>query len=203
MRQSIRILALYEAMGGTSILSGGTLTDEDITLLLHSYLCVKSGKAVSDSTLEEIISDTKSCTELMGEVEDFLSEQSVWSELVKKSTNGDQSDATSITISSVAGLLVVECGMSPKYVMDEMELWEVAIYVGGLNEKQKKRLEEKRLFTFIGMSPWLGDSGKKLTPQDVIKFPWDDDTPSDSQAFVEQNYNELHKILNGTVNTQE
>lgn len=203
MKQSIRILALYEAMGGTSIFSGKELTHSDITHLLHAYVCVKSGTAVSENVLKEVISDTKKGEELIGEVESFLAELSVWGELVTKEMSGENTDTSDMTVTSVIGMLVVECGISPKYVMDEMELWEISTYVGGLNEKQKKHLEEKRIFTFLGMSPWLGSNGKNLTPQDVIKFPWDNDTNNDAQAFVEQNYNELHKILNGTAYAQK
>ncbi|BDE81772.1 hypothetical protein [Porphyromonas somerae] len=198
MKQSIRILALYEAMGGTSILSGKELTHSDITHLLHAYVCVKGEKAVSVSVLNEIMSDTKKGGELMDEIDGFLAEQSVWGELITKDASKSDVSTSDMTVTSVIGMLVAECGISPKYVMDEMELWEIAVYVGGLNEKQKKHLEEKRIFTFLGMSPLLGNSSKNLTPQDVIKFPWDDDTNNDAQAFVEQNYNELHKILNGT-----
>lgn len=203
MKQSIRILALYEAMGGTSILSGKELTHSDITHLLHAYVCVKSGTAVSESVLNEVMSDTEKGEDLMGEIESFLTELSVWGELVAKGEERGDVDTADMTVISVIGMLVVECGISPKYVMDEMELWEIAVYIGGLNERQKKHLEEKRIFTFLGMSPLLGNSSKNLTPQDVIKFPWDDDTNNDAQAFVEQNYNELHKILNGTAYAQK
>ena len=81
-------------------------------------------------------------------------------------------EATSPDFTSIAGLLVVDGGLSPSYVMDTMELWEIPALLDALDRKKKEHLEHQRLFTWMTMMPHLS-SDSVGSPEELLPFPWE------------------------------
>lgn len=67
-------------------------------------------------------------------------------------------------------MLVMEGGLNPKYVLDEMEQYEIAPLIQNLHKKNKESWEQTRMLGFIIAQT---QSTKKIKPEDIIKFPWD------------------------------
>ena len=68
-------------------------------------------------------------------------------------------------------MLVLEGGLSPEYVLDKMEQYEIAPLVSKLYLKNKESWEQTRLLGYITAQT---QSTKKLKPTDIMKFPWEE-----------------------------
>jgi hypothetical protein len=68
-------------------------------------------------------------------------------------------------------MLVLEGGLSPEYVLDKMEQYEIAPLVSKLYLKNKESWEQARLIGYITAQT---QSTKKLKPTDIMKFPWEE-----------------------------
>lgn len=195
MKQTIRILTLHEAMGGASIFSGKALTEEDMLKLMHAFACVKHG-VVSKEALDIVLTEERFATEITEGVETLLRDINLYSEVIATTKEQVSQDTEEVTLSDVVGLLVAEGGIAPSYVLDDMELWEIPMYVNGINARMRKHLEEQRLFAFIGVSPWLDNKGGAKSPKDILHFAWDEEG-TDADKFLENNYDDIYRLLNG------
>jgi len=75
-------------------------------------------------------------------------------------------------IKDIAATLIVSAGLDVNYVLNDMELFDIKIYMNAFNDKMKQQLENDRLWTFLLLSPNLTD--KVNTPSKLYKFPWDE-----------------------------
>lgn len=67
-------------------------------------------------------------------------------------------------------ILVVDCGLSPDYVLDKMAMYEVEATLEGLQYRNRESWEQTRMVCYMTAQ---ANSTKKLTPLDILKFPWD------------------------------
>lgn len=192
----LRVLALHEQLGGRSLFSVGELTDEDAYSLMYAYTCLAAGIHSRD-VFNDMMKTPKFQNTISDGVGEIVKELTLWGEVMSKGEASEKQtdeEEDPPTVSDVVGILVSECGLSPEYVMDEMALWEIPIYLNGLFHKVKSRMEEQRLFAFIGLTPWLDKSGRVSKPSDLLTFPWENEK---SKSFVEEHYKSLHKLLDG------
>ena len=77
---------------------------------------------------------------------------------------------------------MLQCGLSPEYVLDKMQFYEVETLLENLWMKDKASWEQTRTISYITAQC---QSSKKLNPEDLMKFPWDEkvekieDTPEE------------------------
>lgn len=67
-------------------------------------------------------------------------------------------------------ILVLQCGISPDYVLDRMEIYEAAALIENLWMKNKEAWEQTRTVSYITAQC---QSTKKLDPMEMIPLPWD------------------------------
>jgi len=70
-------------------------------------------------------------------------------------------------------MLVFQGHMTPGYVMDEMEMYEVDCLMSHLYLASKDAWEQARLVSYIGAQT---HSTKKMSVSDIVSFPWEDKT---------------------------
>lgn len=93
-------------------------------------------------------------------------------------------------------MLVMEGGLNPKYVLDEMEQYEINPLVTNIYKKEKESWEQTRMLGYIIAQ---SNSTKKLKATDIIKFPWDDDYKPNtavSNEDKERLFRNANRILN-------
>ena len=89
---------------------------------------------------------------------------------VDDETSGKSDNKVFYMLEAVAGL-IVKMGIDPNYVMYKMEEWEIAYYYRMMNEMDRNRLTEDRLWTYLQILPHVG---KKLgSPDKMLPFPWE------------------------------
>lgn len=95
----------------------------------------------------------------------------------------------------------MEAGLSPSYVLDEMQFYEIKPLITKAYLKDKESWEQTRLLGYILAQ---SNSKKKLKPTDILKFPWDEEKKGDTSISNEdverlkaKANNYINKIQNG------
>nr|DAQ14680.1 MAG TPA: hypothetical protein [Caudoviricetes sp.] len=172
---TLRAVLLFEKLTARSFSSMSILDEEDaVTLLYCLQRCEEGGSVLPLDVWKQVLESESVKGALYARLErtleamiplSFTSSEGATSAEVED--NGDAPDFTSI-----AGMLVVDGGLSPSYVMDTMELWEIPAFLDALDRKKKEHLEHQRLFTWMTMMPHLS-SDSVGSPEELLPFPWE------------------------------
>lgn len=172
---TLRAVLLFEKLTARSFSSLSILDEEDaVTLLYCLQRCEEGGSVLPLDVWKQVLESESVKSGLYARLErtleamiplSFTSSEGATSAEVED--NGDAPDFTSI-----AGMLVVYGGLSPSYVMDTMELWEIPAFLDALDRKKKEHLEHQRLFTWMTMMPHLS-SDSVGSPEELLPFPWE------------------------------
>lgn len=87
------------------------------------------------------------------------------------------------------------------YFLDEMPLYELNIYIQNINNYKREEWEMTR---FLGYIIAQVNSTKRLSPSDIMSFPWEKDIPKieeekptmQDKQYLQNKANEYAKLLN-------
>lgn len=69
---------------------------------------------------------------------------------------------------------LIMSGMNAGYVMDEMDLCDLPVFIEAYERKRKEEMESARLWTYLNILPHV--DGKKLpSARDLYPFPWEEE----------------------------
>lgn len=75
-------------------------------------------------------------------------------------------------IKELVGMLVMS-GLDAHYVMNEMEISDIPMFVEAYEKKKREEMEASRLWTFLSIIPHV-DTKKVKSPKDLMLFPWEE-----------------------------
>lgn len=111
------------------------------------------------------------------------------------STGADGGAADSIA--SIAGKLIVTGGMDARYVMREMPVELLPIFLDALNNRIRQEAESNRLWTYLQIRPHI-DARKCNSPQKLFLFPWEqEDAIRKARETAEKHEQDLRRFLAG------
>lgn len=84
----------------------------------------------------------------------------------------------------------MQCGISPKYVLDEMQMYEINALMDNKHLSVKDSWEQARMIAYMIAQV---NSKKKLNPDDVIKFSWDENTASGDTSISDEDIERLRQ----------
>lgn len=84
----------------------------------------------------------------------------------------------------------MQCGISPKYVLDEMQMYEINALMDNKHLAVKDSWEQSRMIAYIIAQV---NSKKKLNPDDIIKFSWDENTASVDTSISDKDIERLRQ----------
>ena len=90
-------------------------------------------------------------------------------------------------------------GLSPKYVLDEMEGYEVKALMKYENNKKKDEWEQARLISYIIAQ---GNSTKKLKMDDIVKFYWEQESEQTETSIQRQDIERLRQRAQAYIKEQ-
>lgn len=82
--------------------------------------------------------------------------------------------------------MVLQCGIDPGYVLDEMQFYEVEALIENLWMKDKESWEQARTISYVTAQC---QSTKKLDMKEMMTFPWEnkvekvEDTPEEIEMM--------------------
>jgi hypothetical protein len=93
----------------------------------------------------------------------------------------------------------MDCNLDINYVLNEMHYSEIDSYIKYRDDKNKNRLEEKRLFTYLTIMPHI--NAKKLTVSELLPFSWEQEQKEKEGLKVIDNHKDkLKNFMNsGTI----
>lgn len=170
---TLRAVLLFEKLTARSFSSLSILDEEDaVTLLYCLQRCEEDGSVLPLDVWKQVLESESVKSELYARLERTLEAMIPLSLPEGTSPTEETDEDTSPDFTSIAGMLVVEGGLSPSYVMDTMELWELPALLDALDRKKKEHLEHQRLFTWMTMMPHLS-SDSVGSPEELLPFPWE------------------------------
>lgn len=170
---TLRAVLLFEKLTARSFSSLSILDEEDaVTLLYCLQRCEEGGSVLPLDVWKQVLESESVKGELYARLERTLEAMIPLSLPEGTSPTEETDEGTSPDFTSIAGMLVVEGGLSPSYVMDTMELWELPAFLDALDRKKREALEHQRLFTWMTMMPHLS-SDSIGSPEELLPFPWE------------------------------
>lgn len=168
-----KVMCAYEALTGKPFLA--IKTEDEIKHLFYCSLVLNNEEfSTMDYTVFEYLIADKSVMEWMTmeylNIGSYLSQFSVTvGDNVEKGENGED-EPIFWMIEAISGL-IVKMGIDPTYVMYNMEEWEITYYYRMMQNVDRERLTEERLWTYLQILPHVG---KKLEgPEKLLPFPWE------------------------------
>lgn len=172
MRMTMRALCMFEHLTGKPY-SRITLSEDDMTAILYCTFLTANNQRIDYKTFKELMAEEKTAKEIGNK---YYRENMYISQFncIKANDHGEEKDDdNALRMSDVAAALVINCGLSPKYVMDEMELWEIEDYVKCNELKMKNEMVDKRFWTYLTIAPQI-DTKKIKSPEKLMTFPWEE-----------------------------
>ena len=170
---TLRAVLLFEKLTARSFSSLSILDEEDaVTLLYCLQRCEEGGSVLPIDVWKQVLESEAVKSQLYARLERTLEAMIPLSLHEGTAPTEETDEDTSPDFTSIAGMLVVDGGLSPSYVMDTMELWEIPALLDALDRKKKEHLEHQRLFTWMTMMPHLS-SDSVGSPEELLPFPWE------------------------------
>ena len=174
MKLTIKAIVMYEHLIGAPY-SEFSATEEELCTLLYCAQCCSGESRVTFEKFKETISLATKATEKL--YKDIVRESQFITQFdkIKKEEEvecetEEQSDKhKSICVTDIAAILVVQGGLNPQFVYNDMELWMIPTFIDAISEKERKTLTNDRLWTYLSLFP----RGSFKTPDDMWTFPWE------------------------------
>ena len=166
MKGIIRGLVLAEQLAGGKPFE--ELTPEE---LFCGILSSRKGTRITPDQLND---HTQELIELQHVLQDVASLSTPYEQQEQTATQGEEK-ATRYGLSSLLASLVIQGGISPEYLLDRAELWELPLYAKALAEHNTDKAAANRLTHFFLLAPHT--AGKIKTPQELYSLP-NDTTPT-------------------------
>ena len=191
----IKNIIRYEQLSGKSFSDFDSSNENDVITLLYCIELPKETFEVYKKTAKvaekALFNEIKKINDEMVLINQFSTVQS------------DESTAESDTkkhemVSNIVAALIYG-GLDAHFVMEEMEIADLPLFIKGLETKKKEKLENWRLWTFFTVLPHVGKGISK--PQDLIKFTWEEDTEKQEAAKTLEDSKDLFDaFMNGKIN---
>ena len=161
------------------------LSNNDCQFTYSQFLQLLDSKKISKNLFEQF----QTVCEVFNQFKNTGTEE----ENTRDTVEGKESRGT--YVKDLAALLVIQGGLDVNYVLNELSLNDIPLYIQALNDKQRERMEEQRLWTFISILPHV-DSKKLKTPADLYPFPWElKEKEIEREKHVEEGVKMLDNIL--------
>lgn len=175
IRLTIRGICLFEQMTNKSFFE---LNDDDLIPFMYCTIVSSNEFNYTYETFAEMCNNQKVATFLSKEYEKLftiISQFNTSEQPQEDEQPQDSGETQNPKMTELCSTLIVNVGLDPEYVYDKMQLWEINLYMEKYEAKEKARLEEQRLWTYLTLAPNL-DSKKKVKPEDILPFPWEKQT---------------------------
>lgn len=183
MRLTVKACCYYEQLTGKSFLAFGSpgTTEEDALALLYACFITSNNVTVTLSSFRILYGDEKfakwannSFGEAMAMHQQFnLDRDDEPDEEDEEETESTEpADIQKATITNIVAYLVTNSGLSIDYIMNEMQLFEIKAYMKAIDNAEKQRLLEERLWCYLTIAPHI-DTKRIKSPQKLLPFEWE------------------------------
>lgn len=184
-------------MTGRSFLRMDFSDENDMRRLLYCATVTCAAEPFAFDVFEQTLQNEKI---VAAEIRSLTSYSAFTAQFSCKREVVDKSDADTmqdVTIGSIVAKLIVAAGMDAHFVMHEMLVEDLPMYIEALNDKIRHEEESRRLWTFYAILPHV--DGKKLkNPQKLHIFPWEaKEAARKAREELVRSEQEFYRFMNG------
>lgn len=172
-----KVMCAYEALTGRPFLK--IETPEDIQYLYYCSLVLNNPEfaTMEYEVFKYLMLDAEVVEWMTNEylkiskyLKQFMTNIGDFEEIEESKGKKGEDDTVFYMLDAIPGL-IVRMGLDPHYVMEEMQQWEITYYYRIMQDMDRARLTEDRLWTYLQILPHIG---KKLEgPEKLLPFPWE------------------------------
>lgn len=173
IRMSIRSAVMFEALSGKKFSSA--LKDQaDLLILMYCAFVCSTGIEISMDAFADMLENEKFSKKLTRDLKRLqrFTEQ-FQGKNVEESDNNKPENVEEVSITEMVDKLIFYYGVDAKYVLEDMQLWELNHFMKGAEDQYKEKMEEQRLWTFLQVAPQI-DLKKCKSPEKFLPLPWDE-----------------------------
>lgn len=205
---NIKSIVLYEKLTQESFsLFDGTISK--IIPLLYCMLVANNDYNESyEDTIKYLFNDERLMKELGERLEKQMKFQSQFKSPFKEEEinlsdkSNDTSNDKQVFITQMIPILVVDCGLDINYVLNKMQYTDIDLYIRYKDDKERTKLEEKRLFTYLTVLPHI--DSKKCPIEKFLPFQWEEKEKKEKGLKeIEMNQHKLQEFLKSKNNETE
>ena len=93
-------------------------------------------------------------------------------------------------ISGIVSVLIIS-GLDAHYVLNEMEICDLPLYIEAYEKKRKEEMESARMWTYLTILPHIDARKMENGAKDLITFPWEE---AEKQAEKEIKETEIERF---------
>lgn len=90
----------------------------------------------------------------------------------RENAGGDAKAESEPWTRDIVPVLVKDCGLDIRYVMDEMRYTDIPVFLRYREQRMRAETEDKRLWTYLVAAPHLNPK-KRVTPETFLPLPWE------------------------------
>lgn len=202
LKLNIKSIINYERLTGRPF-SEFRGSEEDVLPLLYCMLVSNNDfKRTYQETIQYLFTDEKFVEEINQRLQQiFLFESQFFNkeEADEKSPSQNsiqnKEESNKVFIHQLVPILVMDCNLDINYVLNEMRYSEIDSYIKYRDDKNKNRLEEKRLFTYLTIMPHI--NAKKLSVNELLPFSWEkEEKEKEGLKVIDTHKDKLHQFMN-------
>jgi len=172
IKLNIKSIIKFEQFTNKSFNEIDYTNTDDLMKLLY---CIVLSNNTESFTYDEFI-ELSNSKKISKEISDKFNKEIKIIELfaskeVKEETT-EQTEKGTLYIKDIVALLIVNTGIDANYVMNEMNINDISLYMTAYNNKVKEQMESSRLWTYLSILPHI-DSSKINSPSKLYVFPWE------------------------------
>ncbi len=188
-------MTLWELMTGRSFSEADFSDEEDVRRVQYCSCVAYADEPFTYREFATMMSSRRlaaSVAKVTARYNDFVS-QFVAAEGANNKAGGE--GGKSPRMGQIAARLIAH-GIDAHFVLDEMTVADLPIYLEAIDEIFKQQEESCRLWTFYSIMPHV-DARKLRTPQHLCRFPWE--KRDVTAAEREQTEREFMDFMNGKI----
>lgn len=202
LKLNIKSIIYYERLTGRPF-STFTDSEEDVVPLLYCMLVANNDfKRTYEETIQYLFTDEKFVEQINNRLQkiflfesQFFNNQDINKEIPTEINTPNKEDTNKVFIHQLVPILVMDCNLNIDYVLNEMHYSEIDSYIKYRDDKNKNRLEEKRLFTYLTIMPHI--NAKKLTVNELLPFSWEkEEKEKEGLKVIDNHKDKLHQFIN-------
>lgn len=202
LKLNIKSIIFYERLTGRPF-STFTGNEEEVIPLLYCMLVANNDfKRTYEETIKYLFTDEKFVEEINSRLQkififesQFFNNQNINEEIPTEINTPNKEESNKVFIHQLVPILVMDCNLNIDYVLNEMHYSEIDSYIKYRDDKNKNRLEEKRLFTYLTIMPHI--NAKKLTVNELLPFSWEkEEKEKEGLKVIDTHKDKLKNFMN-------
>ena len=183
-RLTVRAVVMFENMTGVRINDAGRSADPELAAKLL-YCCLAANgldmpyeKALpllagpaGERWAEQLADANEMDRQFAPPADDNGSDETDGSD-ARSDAGGDVKAENEPWTRDIVPILVKDCGLDIRYVMDDLRYSDIPIFLRYREQRMRAETEDKRLWTYLIAAPHLNPR-KRVTPETFLPLPWE------------------------------